>query len=62
MSRKALMQALHLKDPKHFRRHYLLPALEDDLIEMTQPHSPKSPTQQYRLTARGRQACGMDTH
>jgi len=54
MSRNDLMQALALKDPKHFRKDYLLPALGDGLIEMTQPDSPSSPTQKYRLTDRGR--------
>jgi ATP-dependent DNA helicase RecG len=34
---------------------YLEPALALNLIEMTQPDSPKSPTQKYRLTAKGRQ-------
>lgn len=53
MSREALMQALGLKDAKHFRQHYLLPALSANLIEMTQPDSPSSPTQKYRLTAKG---------
>jgi hypothetical protein len=31
----------------------LNPALTDFLIEMTQPDSPNSPTQKYRLTAKG---------
>lgn len=53
MSREVLMQILGLKDVKHFRQHYLLPALSANLIEMTQPDSPSSPTQKYRLTAKG---------
>jgi len=32
----------------------LQPALSGRLIEMTQPESPRSPTQKYRLTEQGR--------
>ena len=53
MRRQELMKALGLKDVKHFRKRYLLPALEAGLIEMTQPERPKSPTQGYRLTDKG---------
>ena len=53
MSRQELMKALGLKDVKHFRRRYLRPAIEAGLIEMTQPESPRSPTQGYRLTEKG---------
>ncbi len=52
MSRKALMRALQLRDAEHFRRHYLKPSLEGGWVEMTQPQSPRSPTQRYRLTPR----------
>ena len=37
-----------------FVKNYLEPALELELIEMTQPNSPRSPTQKYRLTAKGK--------
>ena len=53
MGRDALMRALGLKDAKHFRRHYLLPAMTAGLLEMTQPDHPRSPTQKYRRTAAG---------
>jgi len=56
MNRADLMAALALKDRVNFRNAYLEPALELGLIEMTQPDSPRSPTQKYRLTALGRQA------
>ena len=36
-----------------FTSHYLNPALERGLIEMSQPDSPRSPTQKYRLTTKG---------
>ncbi len=50
MNREQLMSVLNLKDPKYFRQRYLSPALSAGLIEMTQPDSPRSPTQKYRLT------------
>ncbi len=50
----ALALALALKDRVNFRDIYLQPALEQGLLEMTQPDSPRSPTQKYRLTAFGK--------
>jgi ATP-dependent DNA helicase RecG len=38
-----------------FRDQVLKPLLEAELLEMTQPNSPKSPTQKYRLTEKGQQ-------
>lgn len=38
-----------------FREAMLNPLLEAGLVEMTQPDSPRSPTQKYRLTDKGRQ-------
>lgn len=54
MARLDMMRAVGLKDRVNFRLNYLEPALLDGWIEMTQPDSPKSPTQRYRLTAKGR--------
>ena len=45
-----LLQLLNLKHRPTFRKNYLLPALAIGLIEMTQPESPKSPKQKYRLS------------
>lgn len=45
---------LKLKHNPTFRKNYLLPALKLEFIEMTQPNSPKSPTQKYRLTLKGK--------
>jgi DNA-binding PadR family transcriptional regulator len=45
---------LGLKDDEHFRKSYLLPALEAGLIEMTIQDKPRSSKQKYRLTAKGR--------
>jgi ATP-dependent DNA helicase RecG len=48
------MQALGLRHRPTFLYDYLQPALNAGLVEMTQPESPKSPTQKYRLTAKGK--------
>ena len=48
-----LMLALGLKSMKNFRATSLNPALEAELVERTQPDSPRSPTQRYRLTPTG---------
>ena len=48
-----LMMRLGLQHRPTFRNNYLNPALSAGLIEMTQPGSPRSPSQQYRLTAKG---------
>lgn len=50
-----LMHALNLLHRPTFRQNYLNPALEGGWIERTQPDSPRSPTQRYRLTLKGRQ-------
>ena len=54
LNRGLLMERLGLHDRKSFRQNHLQPALEQNLIEMTQPNSPKSPTQKYRLTDAGK--------
>ena len=53
MTRKELQDALNLKNSEHFRKHYLLPALESGIIEMTIPDKPTSRMQKYRLTKKG---------
>lgn len=53
-SRTELMKAVGLKDRVTFTRNYLEPALTGAFIEMTQPDSPTSPTQKYRLTKKGK--------
>jgi ATP-dependent DNA helicase RecG len=52
-SRNEIQSQLELSDREHFRKMYLQPALEAGVIEMTQPDSPKSPTQRYRLSKKG---------
>jgi cell filamentation protein, protein adenylyltransferase len=49
-----LMQALGLSHRPTFRENYLNPALEGGWLERTQPDSPRSPTQRYRLTEKGK--------
>lgn len=53
MNRLELQEKLNLSDRKHFRIHYLKPALEAGLIEMTKPEIPNSRSQKYRLTVKG---------
>ncbi|MBN8246734.1 MAG: hypothetical protein J0L84_04745 [Verrucomicrobia bacterium] len=51
--RTELQAALGLKHEDHFRRAYLLPALQGGWIEMTLPGKPKSRLQRYRVTGKG---------
>jgi Fic family protein len=55
MARQQLKTTLGLRDDEHFRKAYLLPALEAGWIEMTIPDRPRSSKQKYRLTDKGRQ-------
>ena len=50
---KALMQGLGLSHRPTFRKNYLDPALSDAWIERTQPSAARSPSQSYRLSAKG---------
>jgi predicted HTH transcriptional regulator len=54
MDRQQILHALGLKVRKNLRVTYLEPSLKQGLVEMTQPDSPNSPTQKYRLTPKGR--------
>lgn len=53
MARQELMEALGLKDRKHFGDAYLQPALDAGVLEMTIPDKPQSSKQRYRLTELG---------
>ena len=55
MTRKDLQIALGLKDAEHFRKTYLLPAIQAGLIEMTFPDNPRHRNQRYRLTKKGKE-------
>jgi len=52
-SRKDLQEMHGLKNADHFRKAYLLSAINAGLVEMTRPDKPKSRLQKYRLTSRG---------
>lgn len=49
-----LTGAVGLTHRPTFRKNYLKPALEAGWVELTQPGAPRSPTQRYRLTERGK--------
>ncbi|MBM9612931.1 Fic family protein [Desulfobulbus rhabdoformis] len=54
LSSGELMHKLGLSHRPTFRKNYLSPALEGAWVECTQPDSPRSPTQRYRLTRKGK--------
>ena len=54
MTRAAVMKSVGIKNRPTFLEFYLTPALKLGLVEMTQPNSPRSPTQKYRLTEKGK--------
>lgn len=58
LSTKELISGLSLRHRPTFIENYLNPCLELGLIEMTQPESPRSPTQKYRLTLQGKKVLG----
>jgi len=53
-SRRILQKRLGLRNADHFRKAYILPAIEGGWIEMTIPEKPQSRLQKYRLTAKGK--------
>ena len=53
LSIRKIMQFLELRHRPTFLNDYLKPAMDGGFVEMTQPDSPKSPTQKYRLTKKG---------
>lgn len=54
IDRKGLMELCGLKDRKSFMEVYLQPALNDGVVEMLYPDSPRAPRQKYRLTEKGK--------
>ena len=54
MSAKEMREFCGLKDATYFKANVIDLLIEAGLVEMTQPDSPKSPTQKYRLTEEGR--------
>ena len=51
-----MMAALKLGGRRNFLERYLTPAIDAGWVERTEPDSPHSPTQRYRLTAKGKGA------
>lgn len=54
MTRAEIGAALGLKDWGNVRRRYVVPCLDGGWIEMTNPETPRSPKQRFRITAAGR--------
>ena len=52
-SRQELQDKLNLANREHFRKNYMQPALDVNLIELTIPEKPNSSKQKYRLTEKG---------
>ncbi|MBS7040539.1 MAG: hypothetical protein KH153_11045 [Bacteroidales bacterium] len=50
LTMKEMAELCNIKDLKYFRESYVLPALENGMIERLYPNQPKHPKQQYRLT------------
>jgi ATP-dependent DNA helicase RecG len=53
--RDELQERLDITNRKYFRKVFLTPAMEAGLLEMTDPGSPRSRQQRYRLTPLGMQ-------
>ena len=47
------MERMGLAHRPHFRKFYLVPALESGLLERTVPDKPNSPRQRYRKNSGG---------
>ncbi|MDA7915710.1 hypothetical protein N9B94_00575 [Verrucomicrobia bacterium] len=60
MSSSELMDVVNLSHRATFREIYLNPSLGKDWIEPTQPNSPRSSTQKYRTTEKGRAWLAMN--
>ncbi|MBR2940326.1 MAG: hypothetical protein IKC14_03345, partial [Kiritimatiellae bacterium] len=49
MRPSALREAVGIRSRIHFSRYYMTPLMEKGMIERTDPDSPKSPRQEYKL-------------
>lgn len=52
-STKEILDVLHLKNRENFMDSYLTPAINEGLVTMLYPDSPRHPRQKYHLTAKG---------
>lgn len=55
MTRRELQNSLGLKNDGHFRKRYIVPAIDMEVLEMTISENPNSRLQKYRLTEKGKQ-------
>ena len=55
-----LLLDIGINDRKRLRERYLKPAIEMGYIVPTMPDNPRSPTQKYRLTEKGRSVVDED--
>ena len=60
LTRQELQDAVGVASRAHFRKAYLDPALAAGWVEMTEPGTPKTRAQRYRLTAAGRGRRGLE--
>ena len=60
MTRDELQAILGLSNREHFRKEYLKPAINDEVVELTIPDKPNSNKQKYRLTNKGLKVKGED--
>ena len=60
MTRDELQAILGLSNREHFRKEYLKPAINDEVVELTIPDKPNSSNQKYRLTHKGLKVKGKD--
>lgn len=54
MSAKEMREFCGKKDATYYKANVITPLIEAGLVKMTQPDSPKSPTQRYVLTEEGK--------
>lgn len=48
-----LMYKQVYKSHWYFKKHFIVPAIQENLVEMTHPDVPNHPNQKYRLTPKG---------
>ena len=55
MSAKAMREICGQKDATYFKSNVIDPLIAEGLLAMTQPDSPRSPSQKYYLTELGKE-------
>lgn len=55
MQLSELLEELNRSDRTKFKKKIINPLIEEGLLEMTEPDRPKSPTQKYRTTEKGKE-------